>query len=207
VPYDPNNPDEFRSRLKALKRGERCSSEQIIAVAYPPSKKVPPIAAATLNRFIAEKGNTTRIRKTHELRTIADALENHREWRQYFPIARRTISTSVGPATTPFDVFVSGVTQLFPDSGGEEPSFPLDGEKRLGDRLLGYYAMYRPSWVPYRNSRRYTDETMVSLVQISKSPFGVHGPPGVLESGMDHTIRPGHLGLPRCSIQIYLFYG
>jgi hypothetical protein len=169
MPYDPEKPDEFRQALNRLMHTEHCTAEEIIALAYGRSRPAP-ISVATFNRFILGKGGHT---KVSELRTIARELEKHAVYRHYFENVHSASTPVISESLTdPFDAFVFGMTSLFSEGGRINASFPLDGPARFGERLVGEYALYRPSWRPYVDDKRYTKETMVSRLSISKSPYG-----------------------------------
>ena len=156
MPFDPARPNEFRLHLKELITKEHCSAEDIIEITNKHltaagSTKLD-ISVATLNRFIAGTGGHT---KVVELRAISHALEKHPTYKKYFHILHHvTASATPEVPGDAFEAFLMGMTQLFSEIGRINASFPLDGPARIGDRLVGFYAFYRPSWRPYvKNSR------------------------------------------------------
>jgi hypothetical protein len=166
VDNEAENPDVFRKAFKEIRDEEYFGAHKMIDLASLTGR----ISAATLNRFINGAGGHTMGR---HLRTIARTLMAHPEFKRHFERSDPTDSSVVSAnATDPFDLFVAGMTQLFSDQGRMGTKFPLDSKAGFGERLVGDYVLYRPSWRPFVENKRYSQEIMVSVLNISKSPFG-----------------------------------
>lgn len=165
VIYDPEDPVPFQTILKRIRDRYHCTALEMVEIAFgrrPEGRRTGfPISPSSLNRFInGDRGET----KVEELQALEHALAAHDDYKHLFI----TTDTIAGDA---FGSFVSGMTRLFSEVGHDGPAHHLDRDD-LGERLVGLYAIYRPSWIPFERTGHYTKETIISLVQIEKSDFG-----------------------------------
>lgn len=140
--------------------------------------------ALIIKRHGAEIGGTVsadsirRFLDPNDPRTVTPALVtvilSYLNWQSLRRSSDAPHATQVSVSlANPLYTFVSAMTRFFSEESKTiSSSFPLDGDLKFGDRLIGDYAFYRPSWRPYVNSHRYTTEVMVSLLSVSKASGG-----------------------------------
>jgi len=121
----------------------------------------------TLARFMKAEGSYAS-RRNAELHAIWCYLESVDQYKKFFQPNRENPELS-----PPEDAFLVGMTRLFSESTDLPILYDLHGRARLGQRIAGTYACYRPSWRAFSvNHGHFTTQIAVTLIEISPTNLG-----------------------------------
>jgi hypothetical protein len=164
MPYDPDNPDEFRQILEIISKKWSLSSEQIIDlleknqkqeadrlnITFKLSGKPFGLSPGSLGRF--RRGGNIRAREG--LSELWKVLESHKLYKKIF-----VSSQDAAPLYSPDKAMAEALNLFFSES--TNPKAPVD-ISALRKKLSGRYTMYRPQ----RHGMKESGYIMTSLIEI-----------------------------------------